>query len=195
MGRKDMHLAFRISRKGLTMEDPEDNWMHYSDYVAKHGDPSRHGHKRCIIEGKDVVIIPGERIGKIRRSVHIEVDMETELANTDDGITRDDTVESMQEGIFNSLDFGSATGVSLSSLIGPLPGASSAGSSGSGQQQPATPQVTAAGFGFSFSAASRAASAATIGEGAAGDTGQADRQPAPSGGRRGGRTKNVGAGS
>ena len=70
-------------RREVGLQEPEDHWTQYSDYCAAHGDPSNNGlgHKRTTLEGKDVVIIPGSKVGNIIRSHKVQHNFESTVCD------------------------------------------------------------------------------------------------------------------
>ena len=106
------------SQDKLEMIDPEDNFMYCTDYVAKRGGPSCNslGHTRQTVRGKEIVLIPGERIGKIRRSSALMADIVQTIGDEDGCLTGEGELESMQAGIMSGFNVAS-TGVYLESLL------------------------------------------------------------------------------
>ena len=114
-------------RSEMELAEPEDNWMYYKDYVDKFGDPASNqkGHTRQMVEGKDIVIIPGPRIGKLRRTQKIQADIDQVINKDESSLTGADELQSQQAAIFGSLNI-AATGVSLDQLLAPAAPAGSA---------------------------------------------------------------------
>ena len=96
----------------------------------KHDDQATNslGHTRSTLRGKDIVIIPGERIGKIHRSSALMVDISQMIVDEDSGLTGEGELERLQSGIFRGFT-AAATGMRLNSMFAPLcqPSSSPAG--------------------------------------------------------------------
>ena len=62
-------------RMEVAMVEPEEGWMYYDAYLRKHGDPLTNGlgHTRANVNGKDIVLIPLEEMGRIRRHLLCEL--------------------------------------------------------------------------------------------------------------------------
>lgn len=112
------------SRKEVSLEEPEENWMYYKEYVAKHGEPGTNGlgHTRSNVHGKDIVIIPGTGLGKLKRSHKVQADLEGEVCNSDAAITGQDQLMDMQESLLAGMFQAPSTGLSLDDLLGSIRG-------------------------------------------------------------------------
>ena len=79
---------FINSTQEVAMDEPEDNWMYFSDYTKIHGDPQTNGlgHTRTCVNKKDIVIIPGPKVGKLRRSHKIAAELKTKIASEADSL-------------------------------------------------------------------------------------------------------------
>ena len=92
--------------------------MYSSDYMTKHGYPLHNGlgPTRQNVRGEDVVIIPGERVGKIRRSSALLTDLVQQMGDKDSCLTGEDELESVQEGIISGFAV-KATGLTLDHIL------------------------------------------------------------------------------
>ena len=95
--------------------------MYLADYINRHGDPATNGkgHSQTRMNNQDIVIIPGDKIGKLRRSNIVQADLESTMAVDSGCLTGEDQLESMQEAIMQGMFSGPSTGVSLDSLMAP----------------------------------------------------------------------------
>ena len=108
------------NRQECSLDMPEDNWMYYEDYKARHGEPGSNGlgHTRSTVQGHNIVVIPGVGIGKLRRSHKVQVDLTGVVADSDTAITGEGELESMQAALQASMFSAASTGVSLDQLLG-----------------------------------------------------------------------------
>ena len=103
------------------MQDPEDSWMHLDDYIHIHEYPGTNGkgHSKSRINNRDVVVIPGNKVGKLRRTHKNQADLETTIGNTDNvDFAAPDCLEEMQKALTLDVFVAPATGVTLDALLG-----------------------------------------------------------------------------
>ena len=164
----------------MRLEAPTDRWMELADYRDKFGDPLSNGknHSVLSLKGKDGVLIPGERVWKIKKAdvrsvaqrqlIHTTNAAETQFGDND----IQERLADMREAMFGEI---ASSGVTIDNLCGPTvvrpvlqPGASSSWSAAtmSGVTQPAVSRsnqndddplglsnlTTRRGFGFNFAA-------------------------------------------
>ena len=101
------------NRAQVELCDAEDNWMYFKEYCEKHGEPGTNGlgHTRRTVNGRDVVIIPGSGIGKLRRSQILQADIEGEVANSGTALTGPDQLQEMQHSFMSGMFQAPSTGV------------------------------------------------------------------------------------
>ena len=131
-----------IERKRLQFEmvEPEEDWMYECDYTSVHGNPASNGkgHRLTEINGKKVVVIPGARVRKLRRSIIHQSDIEKKISESSQCFTGPDELESLQAALsarFLSLD----DNESVRDLLGPR---SSQSSSLMNLSPPSKPRAT-----------------------------------------------------
>ena len=114
------HTLTIRSRKQSEMIEPEDAFMHLADYIHAHGDPSSNGkgHSTCKMNGQEIVIIPGNKVGRLRRSSIVQGDIETKVACSSTATTGEDQLEEMQSALMQGMFSGPATGVNLDAMLG-----------------------------------------------------------------------------
>ena len=100
----------------ISVEEPDDLIVLLKDY--KHGDPRTNGlgHRKFKHHGKDAVIMPGERVWKVKRSRVKEVSINSVL---DDGQEQvcEDQVEKKQQDMEHLIWGSRAVGVSIDTLF------------------------------------------------------------------------------
>jgi hypothetical protein len=131
----------------VALDDPEHQGMLYPDYVKAHGEPSVNGlgHKRCTIMGKDLVIIPGPKIFKIRSTQQFRADLRTTV-DDESNVVGEGQMQANFSELAGAIMMPEATGVSMDVLFGtrpaPTPPAAQAASAVAQQAAPY------AGWGF-----------------------------------------------
>ena len=125
----EQELVFR-QRSEVSLEEPDDNWMLYSDYRQQYGEPGSNGlgHTRTQFCNKDIVVLPGTGVGKLRRSTKFQADLQSKIASSASALTGPDQLQDMQKGLLSTMFDTPSTGLSLDALLG------QSGSSSSGSQ-------------------------------------------------------------
>jgi hypothetical protein len=100
------------------LEHPEDEALVYEDYCKIHGDPLRNGkgHTRQTVNGLDLVILPGARVYKIKRTDQMRAALTTTV---DDGSLQlsETHMQDQFRDLSDAIMMPSATGVCVDSLF------------------------------------------------------------------------------
>ena len=108
-----------LDTRSTSFEEPEDQFYEYPLYIQKFGDPTVRGHKVLTIDGVKGVLVPAERVWKIKRQRTQAVEVRHTVA---DLVPLDDEelhtrAQEMSAG-FMAIQ---ATGMSLDELLGSRP--------------------------------------------------------------------------